>query len=106
MRRVLRKLPASSARRWAPGKPGLMQAGAATFVERFYREQQHLAAHDHPNITRLLISYAPYWADALIKSGRAAEAVNLLESALPTWRRVVAIARINPTCCISWLAPI
>jgi serine/threonine protein kinase len=26
----------------------------ATFVERFYREQQHLAALDHPNITRLL----------------------------------------------------
>jgi len=26
----------------------------ASFVERFYREQQHLAALDHPNITRLL----------------------------------------------------
>jgi eukaryotic-like serine/threonine-protein kinase len=25
-----------------------------SFVERFYREQQHLAALDHPNITRLL----------------------------------------------------
>jgi eukaryotic-like serine/threonine-protein kinase len=30
----------------------------------------------------------PYWADALIKSGRAAEAVNMLEQALPAWRRV------------------
>jgi serine/threonine protein kinase len=26
----------------------------AAFIERFYREQQHLAALDHPNITRLL----------------------------------------------------
>jgi serine/threonine-protein kinase len=26
----------------------------ASFIERFYREQQHLAALDHPNITRLL----------------------------------------------------
>jgi hypothetical protein len=30
----------------------------------------------------------PYWADALIKSGRAAEAVDMLEQALPAWRRV------------------
>ena len=30
----------------------------------------------------------PYWADALIKSGRAAEAVAMLERALPAWRRV------------------
>jgi serine/threonine protein kinase len=29
-------------------------AVAPTFVERFYREQQHLAALDHANITRLL----------------------------------------------------
>jgi serine/threonine-protein kinase len=29
-------------------------AVGASFVERFYREQQHLAALDHPNITRLL----------------------------------------------------
>jgi serine/threonine protein kinase len=31
----------------------------------------------------------PYWGDALIRSGRAAEAVTMLEEALPTWRRVV-----------------
>jgi hypothetical protein len=30
----------------------------------------------------------PYWADALIKSGRGAEAVDMLERALPAWRRV------------------
>ena len=30
----------------------------------------------------------PYWADALIKSGRGAEAVAMLERALPAWRRV------------------
>ncbi len=29
----------------------------------------------------------PYWADALIKSGRGAEAVAMLERALPAWRR-------------------
>jgi len=29
----------------------------------------------------------PYWGDALVKTGRAAEAVQLLEGALPTWRR-------------------
>jgi len=31
----------------------------------------------------------PYWAEALMRSGRAAEAVSMLETALPTWRRVV-----------------
>jgi serine/threonine-protein kinase len=31
----------------------------------------------------------PYWADALTRLGRAPEAVNLLERALPTWRRVL-----------------
>jgi len=31
----------------------------------------------------------PYWGDALIRSGRAAEAVSMLENALPTWHRVV-----------------
>ena len=35
----------------------------------------------------------PYWGDALVKTGRAAEAVRLLENALPTWRRV---ARTDP----------
>ena len=30
----------------------------------------------------------PYWADALIKSGRAAQAVDMLEQSLPAWRRV------------------
>jgi len=31
----------------------------------------------------------PYWGDALIRSGRAPEAVTMLEGALPTWRAVV-----------------
>jgi serine/threonine-protein kinase len=31
----------------------------------------------------------PYWADALTRLSRATEAVQLLESAMPTWRRVV-----------------
>jgi serine/threonine-protein kinase len=31
----------------------------------------------------------PYWAGALMRSGRPAEAVSMLETALPTWRRVV-----------------
>lgn len=30
----------------------------------------------------------PYWGGALLKSGRAAEAVAMLEQALPAWRRV------------------
>jgi serine/threonine-protein kinase len=34
----------------------------------------------------------PYWADALIKSGRAAEALAMLEPALPTWRRIAGHA--------------
>ncbi len=31
----------------------------------------------------------PYWGDALIRAGRPAEAVKLLEGALPTWRRAL-----------------
>jgi serine/threonine-protein kinase len=31
----------------------------------------------------------PYWADALTRLSRATEAVQLLENAMPTWRRVV-----------------
>jgi serine/threonine-protein kinase len=31
----------------------------------------------------------PYWADALMRLSRANEAVQLLENAMPTWRRVV-----------------
>jgi tetratricopeptide (TPR) repeat protein len=38
--------------------------------------------------SRGALAELPYWADALIKSGRAAAAVNMLEQALPTWRRV------------------
>ncbi|MGO9996098.1 MAG: protein kinase domain-containing protein [Steroidobacteraceae bacterium] len=38
--------------------------------------------------SRGALDQLPYWADALIKTGKAPEAVKLLESALPTWRRV------------------
>jgi eukaryotic-like serine/threonine-protein kinase len=31
----------------------------------------------------------PYWGDALVQSGRAGEAISMLERALPTWRRVL-----------------
>jgi tetratricopeptide (TPR) repeat protein len=36
--------------------------------------------------SRLALDQLPYWADGLIRSGRAAEAVQLLEAALPAWR--------------------
>ena len=39
--------------------------------------------------SRGALDQLPYWADALIRSGRAADAVRMLEAALPTWRRVI-----------------
>ena len=39
--------------------------------------------------SRDAIDQLPYWADALIRLGRAPEAVSMLERALPAWRRVV-----------------
>jgi eukaryotic-like serine/threonine-protein kinase len=36
--------------------------------------------------SRMALDQLPYWADALIRLGRAPEAVNLLENALPGWR--------------------
>jgi serine/threonine protein kinase len=35
------------------------------------------------------LEQVPYWGDALIRAGRAADAVKLLEGALPTWRRAL-----------------
>jgi tetratricopeptide (TPR) repeat protein len=35
------------------------------------------------------LNQLPYWSDALMRSGRAAEALALLEKAMPTWRRLV-----------------
>jgi len=40
--------------------------------------------------SRLALDQLPYWADGLIRSGRAAEAVQLLEPALPAWRSLGA----------------
>jgi len=37
--------------------------------------------------SREALDQLPYWADALVRSGHAAEAVRLLENALPAWRR-------------------
>jgi serine/threonine-protein kinase len=39
--------------------------------------------------SRGALDEVPYWGDALIRSGRAPEAVTMLEKALPTWRRVL-----------------
>lgn len=35
------------------------------------------------------LNEVPYWGDALVRAGRAVDAVNLLEGALPTWRRAL-----------------
>ncbi|NNM62472.1 MAG: serine/threonine protein kinase [Steroidobacteraceae bacterium] len=35
------------------------------------------------------LNEVPYWGDALIRAGRAADAVKLLEGTLPTWRRAL-----------------
>ncbi len=37
--------------------------------------------------SRMALDQLPYWADALVRLGRAPEAVTMLENALPTWRR-------------------
>ena len=35
------------------------------------------------------LNQVPYWGDALIRAGRAPDAIKLLEAALPTWRRAL-----------------
>jgi tetratricopeptide (TPR) repeat protein len=37
--------------------------------------------------SRMALDQLPYWADSLVRAGRGAEAVSLLEGALPAWRR-------------------
>jgi serine/threonine-protein kinase len=39
--------------------------------------------------SRGALDQLPYWSDALVRSGRSAEAVSMLEKALPTWRGVL-----------------
>lgn len=39
--------------------------------------------------SRGALDQLPYWSDALVRAGRAKEAVGMLEEALPAWRRVL-----------------
>lgn len=68
---------------WIDDKSG-DAAGSEPLYERAY---QGFAACAGPD-SRGALDQLPYWADALIKTGRAAQAVSMLEAALPTWRRV------------------
>ncbi len=63
------------------------QGDVASSLPLFRQAYEGYVACSGPQ-SRGALDQLPYWADALIKSGRAAEAVAMLEPALPVWRRV------------------
>ncbi len=60
-------------------------AASLPLFKRAYDGFIACAGPDSPGALDIL----PYWADALTRLSRATEAVQLLENAMPTWRRVV-----------------
>jgi serine/threonine protein kinase len=62
--------------------------GEAASSEPLYRQSYEGYVTCAGADSRGALSQLPYWANVLIKTGRAAEAVPMLENALPSWRRV------------------
>ncbi len=60
----------------------------AASLPLFRKAYDGLIACSGPDSTGAL-DQLPYWSDALIRSGRPAEALALLERAMPTWQRLV-----------------
>jgi tetratricopeptide (TPR) repeat protein len=60
-------------------------AGSLPLFKKAYDGYVQCAGAD----SRGALDELPYWADALIRLGRAPEAVSMLEAALPAWRRVL-----------------
>jgi serine/threonine protein kinase len=58
----------------------------AASLPLFRRAYDGFSACSGPH-SRAALDQLPYWADALVRSGHASEAVSLLENALPDWRR-------------------
>jgi tetratricopeptide (TPR) repeat protein len=54
--------------------------------------------------SRLALDQLPYWGDGLIRSGRADEAVQLLEAALPAWRKRASELPPDPATLLDFLA--
>jgi eukaryotic-like serine/threonine-protein kinase len=67
---------------WISNTTGDM-AGSLPFFRKAYDGFTQCSGAD----SRMALDQLPYWADALIRLGRAPEAVSLLENALPGWRR-------------------
>jgi eukaryotic-like serine/threonine-protein kinase len=63
------------------------QGDVASSLPLFRQAYEGYVACTGPE-SRGALEQLPYWADALIKSGRPADAVAMLEPALPAWRRV------------------
>ena len=59
-------------------------AGSLPLFSKAYEGYSVCSGADSPEA----IDQLPYWADGLIRLGRAPEAVSMLERALPAWRRV------------------
>jgi tetratricopeptide (TPR) repeat protein len=60
-------------------------AGSLPLFKKSYDGFIDCAGPDSPDALDVL----PYWADALTRLSRATEAVQLLENAMPSWRRLL-----------------
>jgi serine/threonine-protein kinase len=69
---------------WLENTSGNM-AGSLPLFQKAYQGYVQCAGP----ASRGALDELPYWADALIRLGRAPEAVRMLEEAMPAWRRVL-----------------